>query len=311
MKLYSFELDGVLHLGIEGNGRLIDLNLAYERLAAERIDSAMPHLPSDMVAFLQLGEPAIEAARRTAEFVMEQTASSDVAVLTRDWEQVKILAPVPRPGKILCAGVNFKSHMQENPNAKLPDSPRIFAKLPSVVIGSGDPIVLPALTQQLDYEVELAAIIGRKLRHISEKAALDYVAGYTILNDVSARDVQSKDNQITLGKNFDTFAPMGPCLVTTDEFKAPGQARLRTFVNGELRQDGSTADWIFPLEQLLSFLSQIMTLEPGDIVSTGTPAGVGLFRQPPVFLRPNDLIMLEIDGIGHIENRVVPEAIHT
>lgn len=308
MKLYSFEVDSVHHLGADGGQQLIDLNVAYGVLPAEkRGTDGIPHLPSDMVSFLHLGKPAVEAARRAADFAMSKTYSADIARATRDWATVRILAPIPRPGKILCAGVNFTSHLKENPNAKLPDSPRIFAKLPSVVIGTRDAIVHPFLTRQLDYEVELAAVVGRKMRFVSRAEALDYIVGYTILNDVSARDVQSKDNQITLGKNFETFAPMGPCMVTADEFTNPGAAHLRTLVNGEVRQDGSTVDWIFPVEELLSFLSQFMTLEPGDIVSTGTPAGVGMFRDPPVFLQPGDLVALEIDGIGRLENRVVKE----
>jgi 2-keto-4-pentenoate hydratase/2-oxohepta-3-ene-1,7-dioic acid hydratase in catechol pathway len=145
------------------------------------------------------------------------------------------------------------------------------------------------------------------MRHTPEKEVMGSIAGYTILHDVSARDVQFKDNQITLGKNFDTFAPMGPCLVTADELPNPENLRLRTLLNGQVMQDGSTRDWVFPLPKLLSVLSQVMTLEPGDVVSTGTPAGVGAFRKPPIFLKPGDRVVMEIEGVGRLENPVAEE----
>ena len=194
--------------------------------------------------------------------------------------------------------------MTENPAATKPEEPFIFAKLPSGVIGPGDPIVKPAQTEQLDYEVELAVVIGRTMRDVVAERALEHVAGYTIMNDVSARDVQFRNNQITLGKNFDTFAPMGPCVLTADEVPDPSRLRLRAWVNGELRQDETAAGMIFGIPELLARLSAAMTLEPGDVVSTGTPAGVGVFRQPPVFLQPGDVVTLEIDGIGRLENQV-------
>jgi 2-keto-4-pentenoate hydratase/2-oxohepta-3-ene-1,7-dioic acid hydratase in catechol pathway len=175
------------------------------------------------------------------------------------------------------------------------------------VIGPGERIVHPRLTQQMDYEVEFAIVIGRNMRRTPPEQAMECVAGYTILHDVSARDVQFKDNQITLGKNFDTFCPMGPCIVTKDEMPNPGNVRLRSLLNGKVMQDGTTADWVFPLPELLSRLSQVMTLEPGDVVSTGTPAGVGVFRKPQVFLQPGDVVRLEIEGIGVLENSVVNE----
>ncbi|MES4793138.1 MAG: FAA hydrolase family protein, partial [Chloroflexota bacterium] len=223
------------------------------------------------------------------------------------FKEVRLLAPIPRPGKILCSGVNYMGHLEENPGATLPETPFFFAKLPSAVIGPGAPIVHPKMTRQLDYEVELAVVIGRALRAAPEAEIIEAIAGYTILHDVSARDVQFKDHQITLGKNFDTFAPMGPCLVTADEIPDPTNLRLRTLLNGQVRQEGSTSDWVFPLPQLLSFLSRVMTLEPGDVVTTGTPAGVGVFRRPPIFLQPGDTVVLEVEGIGRLENPIVAD----
>jgi 2,4-didehydro-3-deoxy-L-rhamnonate hydrolase len=202
-------------------------------------------------------------------------------------------------------GINYRSHQEENPGAVLPDEPFFFAKMPSAVIGPGEPIRHPKCIRQLDYEIELALVIGRRLTAAPEDEAMNFVFGYTILHDVSARDVQFKDNQITLGKNFDSFCPIGPCVVTADEVPHPGRVRLRIYLNGEIKQDASTADWLFTLPRLLSFLSHIMTLEPGDIVSTGTPAGVGLFRKPPQFLKPGDIVRLEAEGIGVLENMVI------
>ncbi len=220
---------------------------------------------------------------------------------------MQLLAPIPRPGKILCSGINYRSHLQENPEAILPEEPFFFAKLPSTVIGPSQPIICPRRSQQVDYEIELAVVIGSKMKETAESDVLEHVFGYTILHDVSARDVQFRHNQITLGKNFDTFCPIGPCVVTRDEISRPDRIGLKTFLNGQIMQDGSTADWLFSLPQLLSFLSQRITLEPGDIVSTGTPAGVGVFRKPPIFLKPGDIVRLEADQIGVLQNNVTAQ----
>ena len=220
-------------------------------------------------------------------------------------EHVRLLAPVPRPGKVLCSGINYHSHFAENPHAVMPSEPFFFAKLSTSVCGHGDDIVHPARTQQLDYEVEFAVVIGRALHRADEADVMAAVFGYTLLNDVSARDVQFRENQITLGKNFDGFAPIGPCITTADEIADLAGVGLRSILNGKVMQDGSTADWVFSLQRLLAFLSHTMALEPGDIVSTGTPAGVGLFQQPPVFMQPGDVIAIEADGVGRLENRIV------
>jgi 2-keto-4-pentenoate hydratase/2-oxohepta-3-ene-1,7-dioic acid hydratase in catechol pathway len=283
MRLYTFEADGQRRLGAEREGRLADLSAA---------------LPSDMLSLIQAGEAGLAAAR---------AALASGAGETYELGRVRLLAPLPRPGKILCSGINYRGHLEENPGAVLPQFPFFFAKLPSAVIGPGEPIVKPRMTEQLDYEVELAVVIGRTLRSASPAQVMDAVFGYTILHDVSARDVQFTDSQITLGKNFDTFAPIGPCVVTKDEIPDPANLSLRTWVNGEMLQDGTTRDWVFPLPELLSKLSQVMTMEPGDIVTTGTPAGVGYFRKPQVFLQPGDTVVLEIEGIGRLENSVVAQ----
>ncbi len=210
---------------------------------------------------------------------------------------VKLHAPV-RPGKVLCSGINYKGHAEENPNAKMPTEPFFFAKLPSSVVGPDARVAKPVQTQQMDYEVEFSAVIGTRLFKAAPGDVMDAIFGYTLVNDLSARDVQFKDNQITLGKNFAGFAPLGPCIVTKDALPNPERTRLRTRVNGVMLQDGTTADWIFPLPALLSYLSAVMPLEPGDVVTTGTPAGVGVFRNPQIFLKDGDVVEIEADGIG-------------
>lgn len=304
MKLYTFDVEGRTILGAERDGDIVDLAATWVASGAE--DRERAYL-ADMLSFVRGGDAALDAARRALDVATRSPSAPGGARLAYRFGEVRLRPPLPAPGKVLCSGLNYHSHTRENPAARLPSDPFFFAKLPNTIAGPGDPIVKPRMTGQLDYEVELAVVVGRRMRNTPEGEVMGCVAGYTILHDVSARDVQFKDNQITLGKNFDTFAPMGPCLVTADEIPDPGDVHLRARVNDELRQDGSTADWIFPLPRLLSFLSRVMTLEPGDVVSTGTPAGVGAFRQPPTYLQPGDRVRLEVEGIGVLENVVVEE----
>jgi 2-keto-4-pentenoate hydratase/2-oxohepta-3-ene-1,7-dioic acid hydratase in catechol pathway len=309
MKLYTFQIQDRHRLGAEWKGQMIDLEMA--RAAMTRARTLSPGtsaaLPSDMLSFLRAGEPALAGAREALAFMAKRPALPVGEQVLYPFSEIKLLAPIPRPGKILCSGINYRGHKEENPKATLPTEPFFFSKLPSVVIGPGQPIVHPKETQQLDYEVEFAVVIGKRMKNTPEAHVMDSLAGYTILHDVSARDVQFKDNQITLGKNFDTFCPLGPCLVTPDELTDPGKVKLRSLLNGRVMQEGSTSDWIFSLPTLLHRLSQVMTLDPGDVVSTGTPAGVGIFRKPPVFLKPGDVVRLEVEGIGVLENPVVAE----
>jgi 2-keto-4-pentenoate hydratase/2-oxohepta-3-ene-1,7-dioic acid hydratase in catechol pathway len=217
---------------------------------------------------------------------------------------VRLLAPIPRPPKIVCIGVNYADHAAEAGRA-LPRWPSVFLKAPSCIIGPGEAIVRPPTTEQLDYEIELAVVIGQRAKSIPREEALGYVAGYTVMNDVSARDLQlGKDGGIILGKNFDTSAPLGPCVTLADEIPDPSHLQLRTWVNGELRQDGNTHTLIFDVGAIIAFLTQQLTLEPGDIIATGTPAGVGLGMKPQVWLQPGDQIRMEIEGIGVLENPV-------
>jgi 2,4-didehydro-3-deoxy-L-rhamnonate hydrolase len=215
----------------------------------------------------------------------------------------RLHAPL-RPGKILCSGINYPSHLDENPGAVLPAEPFFFAKLPTAVIGPDEPIRLPEPDSLVDYEVELAVVIGTRTRRVSRETALSAVFGYMLCNDVSARDVQFTDNQITLGKGYDTFAPLGPCVVTADEIADPQDLALWCTVNGEPRQAASTAEMLFPVAVLLEYVSRHITLEPGDVVTTGTPAGVAAFRQPPPYLRPGDVTEIGADRIGVLRNPV-------
>jgi 2-keto-4-pentenoate hydratase/2-oxohepta-3-ene-1,7-dioic acid hydratase in catechol pathway len=309
MKLYTFEIGSRRSIGADCNGQLVDLPAAYVAMLAARgpKPDSPSALPPDMLAFIQGADSAWAAARDTIAFMAKRPALPVGERAHYLFEEVKLLGPIPRPGKILCSGINYLSHKQENPNAKLPDEPFFFSKLPSVVVGPGAPVVKPPQTNQMDYEVEFAVIIGKRMKTTPEADVMNCIFGYTILHDLSARDVQFKDNQITLGKNFDGFCPLGPCIVTKDELPNPGDVGLRSFVNGRLLQNGSTSDWLFPLPVLLNRLSRVMTLEPGDVVSTGTPAGVGVFQKPQVFLKAGDVVRLEIDGIGALENRIIAE----
>jgi 2-keto-4-pentenoate hydratase/2-oxohepta-3-ene-1,7-dioic acid hydratase in catechol pathway len=218
-------------------------------------------------------------------------------------KSVELLAPVPRPGKIVAAGVNYASHGAEQ-SREAPDRPVLFAKLPTSVIGHGGEIRWSTrLTQAVDFEAELAVVIGRTCRRVDESAALAYVAGYTCLNDVSARDLQYSDKQFVRGKSLDTFCPMGPWLVTADEIPDPQALRVRCLVNGEVMQDASTSEMVFGVASLVSFCSQAFTLEPGDVIATGTPAGVGWFREPKRMLRDDDEVVVDIDHVGRLVNR--------
>jgi len=291
MRLVTFSHNGQPRLGALVAGaageRVIDLA------------RAQPRLPADMLAFLEMGPNALDLARQVVAAASPEEGL-DAAAIT--W-----LAPVPRPGKIIAIGQNYAAHAAEG-NAPPPQYPIVFAKYANTVIGHKAPIVLPRISSQVDYEGELGVVIGRRAKAVSEEAALSYVAGYLCFHDVSARDYQMLTSQWTLGKTFDTFAPMGPALVTADEVPDPQALRVRTVVSGEVLQDGHTGDMIFSVAFLVSYLSAVMTLEPGDVIATGTPPGVGMARKPPRWLRPGDVVRIEIDGIGVLENPVVAES---
>jgi 2-keto-4-pentenoate hydratase/2-oxohepta-3-ene-1,7-dioic acid hydratase in catechol pathway len=260
-------------------------------VATASLGSGVPGTMADFLAGWPDSLAVLEAAFRAAE-TPETVALSEI----------ELLAPVPRPGKIAAVGVNYATHAAEG-KRDAPDHPVLFAKFATSVVGHGAEIRWdPALTQAVDLEAELAVVIGRTCRRVAESEALSYVAGYTCLNDVSARDLQYSDKQFVRGKSLDTFCPMGPWLVTADDIADPQALRIRSLVNGEVMQDASTAEMIFGVAALVSFCSQAFTLEPGDVIATGTPSGVGWFRDPKVLLEDGDEVTIDIEHVGRLVN---------
>ncbi len=256
-------------------------------------------MPPSVRVLLEGGPAALEAAL--------QVAQRADAVRYRAAE-VKFLAPVIDPRKIICIGLNYRDHAAES-GAPIPKEPILFSKYPTALLGHGEPIVLPRVSQEVDYEAELVIVIGRRGRHLAPQQAPAYVAGFCVGHDVSARDWQLKKDgkQWMVGKTFDTFAPVGPVLVTADEVPDPHRLPIRLRLNGQTMQDSTTEQLIFGVGPLLAYLSQVFTLEPGDLIFTGTPPGVGFARKPPVFLKDGDVVDVEIEGLGVLRNPVVQE----
>ncbi len=218
-------------------------------------------------------------------------------------EFVKLLNPIKRPAKIVCVGLNYMDHCRET-NTPPPERPLLFTKFTTSMIGPGEEIIwLTDLTKEVDYEAELGVVIGKNCRQVNDENALEYVAGYTAANDVSARDIQLGDGQWVRGKSLDTFCPLGPVFVTRDEIPDPQQLAIRSILNGDVMQESNTTEMIFSVAQIIAFCSQAFTLEPGDLILTGTPHGVGMGKDPKVFMGDGDVIVVEIDGIGRLENR--------
>jgi 2-keto-4-pentenoate hydratase/2-oxohepta-3-ene-1,7-dioic acid hydratase in catechol pathway len=241
---------------------------------------------------------------------LDGTFMKQIKKLTRDdrYEQiaiasVRLAAPIPRPPKIICIGLNYRNHAIES-GMDIPKSPIIFSKFSSCAIGPGVPILLPAGSAQVDYETELAFVIGRRAKNVKREDAMKYVFGYTNFNDVSARDFQFADGQWQRGKSCDTFAPFGPAIVTRGEIADPHNLRIQFRLNGGILQDSNTSELIFKIPELIEFLSASITLEPGDIIATGTPPGVGFARKPPVYMKEGDLAEVEIEGLGILSNPV-------
>ncbi len=208
------------------------------------------------------------------------------------------------PGKIICVGMNYKSHVREQ-DGRFPEKPVLFSKAKSCIIKNGENIVYPPEVKELDYEVELAVIIGRKMKNVSEDKVLDYIYGYTIMNDITARDIQQNEGQWYRAKSFDTFGPIGPVIISKDKIPDPQNLNLKSYVNNELRQNGNTSDMLFSTYELISYISGSIALEVGDLISTGTPAGVGIFMKEKKMLRPGDVVVCEIEKIGKLENKIV------
>lgn len=284
MKLASFESGGRESIGIVVGDALID----FARAA--------PDLPSDMRDLIRMW-PQVERTVRA----LPQQAQADVPL-----DSVRLLAPVPRPQKILAIGLNYDDHIAESGREK-PKQQTWFAKMPSAVNGPYDPVQLPKASSQLDYEAELVFIIGKRCRHVRKEDAASVMFGYCAGNDVSVRDWQFATGQFVLGKSFDTHAPFGPWIVTPDEVGDPHALGIRCFVNGEKRQDSNIRHLIFDVYDQIAHISQALTLEPGDVIYTGTPAGVGFAMKPAKFLQAGDVVRVEIDKVGGIENQITPE----
>jgi 2-keto-4-pentenoate hydratase/2-oxohepta-3-ene-1,7-dioic acid hydratase in catechol pathway len=273
------------------------------RVAAVRGETAVdlnqadPSLPSCIKALLGLGPDAICKAAA----VLDQAAGVPLESLER-------LPLIPKPEKIICVGLNYADHARES-GAQPPPEPVFFCKFPTAASAPGAPIVLPRASSEVDYEAELVLVIGRGGRHIPKNQALQHIAGYCCGNDVSARDWQLRKpgGQWLLGKSFDSFAPFGPTLVTADEIEDPGHLRIQSRINGRVMQDSTTLQLIFTVEELVSYISNVCTLAPGDVLFTGTPPGVGFARKPPVFLKAGDVVEVEIEKLGVLRNPVVAE----
>jgi 2-keto-4-pentenoate hydratase/2-oxohepta-3-ene-1,7-dioic acid hydratase in catechol pathway len=252
----------------------------------------------DALSFLVAGEQAWHAAASRA---MDASPEKLIPLTS-----VRLLSPLPRPGKILCVGLNYRDHAIES-KMELPKVPAVFTKFPNSVTGHGANVVIPRMTKQADYEAEMAVVIGKTARRVTVEDWQEFVFGYTILNDVSARDVQLSTSQWSLGKSFDTFAPIGPVIVSKDEITDPHVLDIKLSIDGEVLQHSNTKELIFKVPDLIAYLSSIVTLEPGDLISTGTPAGVGLGRTPQRWLKAGETMTVEVEKIGALANSIIAE----
>lgn len=287
MPIAMFSHDGQKRLGKLIGEDVVDLSVAA------------PQLPNDIIDFLWAGKPALDAFDAVNDRSGPRFALTDI----------RLLAPITRPEKFLGIGMNYRDHAVEASKAGLETPPYQlwFNKQVSCIVGPFDDVVKPNVSDKMDYEAELGVVIGRRCRHVAAAEARSVIGGYFVVNDVSARDWQLRTPTHTLGKSFDTHGPTGPWLVLDHEIKDPHALEIRMFVNGELRQRANTASMIHNIYEQIAYLSTVMTLNPGDILATGTPSGVGNAFDPPRFLNPGDVMRVEIDGIGHIENRVIAE----
>lgn len=298
MKLVTFLHDGSPRLGAVVDDTVVDLDMALGQQPGA--------IPPDMVAFLNGGDSAMDEARAALALYQQGKA----AHAGRPLAEVKLMAPVPRPPKIMMGGRNYVDHVKElqqtDATIPIPPFPRIFAKYHTSIVGPGENVVRPRIVKQIDFEGELTVVIGRPARNVEEKDAYDYVAGYTIINDVTARDIQAKQ-ELILSKNFATFCPVGPWIVTKDEVPDPHALTTTTYINDRQMAQNRTADMLYKVPEYISFLSKAFLLEPGDLLSTGSPPGPGMYHDPPLLPEPGDVMRIEITGIGVLENPLVAE----
>jgi 2-keto-4-pentenoate hydratase/2-oxohepta-3-ene-1,7-dioic acid hydratase in catechol pathway len=284
MRLLTFSGEDGVRLGVDTDRGVVD------------VAAAAPGAPATMRELIAAGPEALDQVR-------DAVGSAAEAVPI---EQLRLGPAVPDPDKIICVGLNYRKHAAEG-GMPVPEQPIYFAKFRNSLAGSGEEVAIPAATRKADYEVELVAVIGRRTRNVSTDAALDSVFGYATGNDLSARELQTRSSQWTYGKAIDGFAPLGPYLVTADEVADPQGLRTRTWVNGDLRQDSNTRDMVFSVAELVSDLSRIMTLEPGDVIYTGTPEGVILGMAEQVWLQPGDEVVCEVEGLGRLVTPLVAD----
>lgn len=309
MKLLSFkQKQGAnnYRIGTMIKQQVVDLQLGYKFMLNdnnETIQSIEELLPSDPGTFFSLGSEVIERAKETYLYIKNNPSNYPFIYNLAD---VSLGIPVPTPEKIICVGRNYAEHATEM-NSNLPDYPVLFAKYVTALIGPEDAIEKSTLTNKLDYEAELTVVIGKTTTNVKREDAYNYIAGYTIGNDVSARDLQKRTPQWLQGKSIDKSTPIGPWVVTVDDVADPDNLSIRTYVNGEIRQDSNTSKFIFDIPYLIEFISHLITLKPGDIILTGTPDGVGVAMNPPHFLTEGDTVRMEISEVGTLENKVIQE----
>jgi 2-keto-4-pentenoate hydratase/2-oxohepta-3-ene-1,7-dioic acid hydratase in catechol pathway len=279
MKLISFSRGTGSGWGVLRDDGVVDMTDKFPSLRAALAAGALEDI-------------AVAAKDRTADFAVDD---------------VRLLPPLPDPDKIICIGLNYGKHLAES-GAPTPEYPTVFVRVTDTLVAHGAPMIVPTVSSELDYECELALVIGKGGRHIARKDAMGHVAGYTCFNDGSIRDYQIK-HSLDAGKNFHATGGFGPWLVTADDVPEPGKLQLRTLLNGKELQNGNTSDLIFDIPAIISYVSDFTTLSPGDVISTGTPEGVGFVRKPPIFLKPGDIVEIEIEGIGTLRNPVVAEQV--
>lgn len=307
MKLVTFTHAGISRIGALKDDKVIDLNASFiaklkadGKYRANKIADA--YIPTDMRGFLEGGNESLNYAKDSIEFALSNNESAIKLIFDKD--KVKFEAPITNPKKIICVGHNYREHILEM-GREIPPYPLVFAKFANTVIGPEDDIPFYPISKQLDYEAEFTFVVGKRAKNIAEEDALDYVAGYTVCNDITYRDLQRRTLQWLQGKSVDGAAPMGPWLITSDELKDPSNLEISLTVNGEERQRSNTKNLVFSVQRLLSFLSKKMTLEPGDVIMTGTPGGVGVAMEPQSFLKDGDVVRVEVENVGVLENKVV------
>lgn len=312
MRLATVSIDGEQRIAAVVNDKYIDLNKACELLfeskgQARAKQIAEAYIPLNMIEFLQGGDDSMKLAKESVDFVQKNNFSEEVnRKLYYDGQRVKLESPIQKPDKIICVGLNYREHIEEM-GREIPTIPVIFAKYNNTIIAPGDPILKPKVSDALDHEAELVFVIGKKGKYIAEEDAMDYVAGYTIGNEATIRDFQKRTKEWLQGKTFDTTLPLGPHLVTKESLPDPHNCELVLTLNGVERQRSNTKNLVFNIPYLVQFLSNIMTLEVGDVICTGTPGGVGQARNPVSWMKHGDVVRVEIEGLGALENPIVNE----